>query len=93
MSTPETTAKGQSQYWAKVIRDGARDDQTRAVIGAINHLTRLNLANRAAVIMGCAQVLGQNISGEPEIAKEMRDAIMELVDGFAMQSATLEIRQ
>jgi|GEM_PF-6477590 len=82
----------QAQYWTKVIREGASDDQTQAVIGTINHLTRLNLANRAAVIMGCAQILGQNIAGDPSIAKEMRDAILELVDGYAMHAAALEIQ-
>ena len=79
------------QYWAKLIREGAPNHQTRAVVMAINELTRSHQTNRAAVIMGCAQILGQNISGEPEIAKEMRVAILELVDGFAMQSATLEV--
>ena len=90
MST-ETT--NYAQEWAEVVRDGSSEGGVKRVIGAVNDETRCRLANRADVIVACAQILGQNIAGEPEVAREIRAAIMEMVDGYAMHSAVLEIRQ
>lgn len=91
MSNERVNETTMGRHFAKVIREGCEAWQVRGVIDEINALSRAHRANRAAIIMACAQILGQNISGEPEVAKEMRAAILELVDGFAMHSATLEV--
>jgi hypothetical protein len=58
------------------------------VIAAIDAETKVMRANPADVIVACAQVLGQSIaSGGPEIARELRQAIMSLIDGYTFQVA------
>jgi hypothetical protein len=79
------------QEWARIIQNGATAPQVHEVISAINKLTGARRTNGASVMVACAQILGQSISDAgPEIAAEMRLGLMAMVDGFAMQTATLE---
>ncbi|HEY4153525.1 MAG TPA: hypothetical protein VGM38_09410 [Pseudolysinimonas sp.] len=74
--------------WARAIQNGATELQVRAVICAINRLTGSQRTNGAAVMVACAQILGQSIADAgPDIASEMRAGLLTLVDGFAMQVA------
>ncbi len=73
--------------WAILIRDSADSTQVKAVIDAINGLTHARQANRAAVIVACAQIIGQNIQGESAVADEMRAAIITMIDGYALGMA------
>lgn len=83
----ETTA----QEWSRIIRNSATNAEVRAVIEALNELTGSCRASGASVMVACAQILGQSISDSgPEISVEMRAGLLSLVDGFAMQTATLE---
>ena len=77
------------QEWAKIIRSAAENRQVEKVITAVNIITERRGANRAAVIVACAQILAQSITGgaEDEISHEMRQGIMALIDGFAMRLA------
>jgi hypothetical protein len=62
------------------------------IILAINHKTFDRRANNADVIVACAQVLGQSIAlaGSKEVATEIRQGIMALIDGYAMEVATTQ---
>lgn len=85
MADPATT---RGQEWANVIRNGSRLDGVMGIILAINEETLAHRANRADVIVACAQILGQSIApGAPEIAAEMREGIMAMIDGYAMEVA------
>ncbi len=76
------------QRWARLIREGATEAEVIAVIQAINELSWSRQANRAALTVACAQILAQNVTqAPPDIAAEIRDGILALIDGFAMQSA------
>jgi hypothetical protein len=80
-----------AQRWAATIRSGASDNQVELVIRAVNELTTARRANRAAVIVACAQILAQNIAESgPGLASDIRSGIGALVEGFAMQSALLD---
>lgn len=77
-----------SQEWARLLWDGAADAEVIAVIEAINGLTASKRANRAAVMVACAQILAQNVTQAPlDLAAEIRAGVLALIDGFAMQSA------
>lgn len=77
-----------AQQWARVVKDGATADGVKHVILAINRETAMRRANRADVMVACAQLLGQSIApGGPEIAKELRQAVMAMIDGYAMEVA------
>lgn len=77
-----------AQYWAKLVRDGSSDRGVQGIIAAINRETTSHRSNRADAIVACAQILGQSIApGGPEIAAELRQAIMALIDGYAFQVA------
>lgn len=76
------------QEWAQLIRDAASDVDVISVIRAINNVTASYRANRAAVIVACAQILAQDITGEPEVAAEIRAGIRSMIDGYAIQVAT-----
>jgi hypothetical protein len=78
------------QEWARIIQQGAPDRAVCAIISAVNAMSAEVQANRAAIIVACAQVLAQNITGEPTLSSEVRAGILALVDGFAMQSAIEE---
>jgi hypothetical protein len=76
------------QHWAEVIRTGSTNDGVETVVRAINGATLSKRSNRADVIVVCAQILGQSITpGGPFIAAEMRQGIMALIEGYAMQVA------
>jgi len=73
--------------YSQLILAESKDVQVSAVIGAINDLTAAKQATVASVMVGCAGLLGQCIAmADPTIAPEMRAAIADLIDGFAMQS-------
>lgn len=77
-----------SQHWAKLVRDGSTDQGVMGVIAAINRETHSHRAKQADVIVACAQVLGQSIApGGPKIASELRQAVMTMIDGYALQVA------
>jgi hypothetical protein len=80
----QTTA---GQQWAALIRDNSSDLSVIGVILAVNEETRARRANRADVIVACAQILAQNISPANDMAAEVRQGIMAMIDGFAMQVA------
>lgn len=85
MSQSPTT---RGQDWAKVIRGGSREAGVMGILMAINEETLAHRANRADVIVACSQILGQSIApGGPEIAAEMREGIMAMIDGYAMEVA------
>ena len=89
MTTPSNSQTTRGQEWAALIRNGSRAGSVRRVISAINRETRARQATRADVIVACAQILGQSIApGGPEIAAEMREGIMSMIDGYAMEVAT-----
>jgi cytochrome c-type biogenesis protein CcmH/NrfF len=74
--------------WAKVVRDGSTDGGVVSVILAINEETRSKRANQADVMVACAQILGQSIApGGPDIASELRQAVMSMIDGYTYQVA------
>jgi hypothetical protein len=82
--TDQTTG----QHWAEVIRTGSTNDGVETVVRAIDDATLSKRLNRADVIVACAQILGQSITPSgPFIAAEMRQGIMALIDGYAMQVA------
>jgi hypothetical protein len=77
-----------SQYWAKLVQDGSSDRGVMCIITAINDETKAYRANQADVIVACAQILGQSIApGGPEIASELRQAVMSLIDGYTLRVA------
>lgn len=79
------------QKWGLSIRRRAPETEIRAIVDVVNKLTASGLVSRAAIIVACAQILAQNITGAPpDVAPEIRAGILALVDGFAMQSATEE---
>ncbi len=87
LMSDETTG----QEWARIIQNGATAKGVHAVITAINELTATRRVKGASVMIACAQILGQSIADAgPDIASEMRAGLHALVDGFAMQTATLE---
>lgn len=87
MSSKET-ALPYAQHWAKVVRDGSTDRGVVEIILAINRETQAKRANQADVIVACAQILGQSIApGGPEIASELRQAVMSLIDGYTFRVA------
>jgi hypothetical protein len=75
--------------WANVILKGVTKNGAQRLVLAVNHETQANRANRADVIVACSQILAQNITAEPSIAAEIRTGIMTLIDGYAMEVATL----
>lgn len=86
MSESKTTAYG--QYWASLVKDGSSERGVKWIIAAINEETGARRATQADVIVACAQILGQSIApGGPEIASELRQAVMSLIDGYTCQVA------
>jgi hypothetical protein len=76
------------QHWARVVREGSSERGVMGVISAVNLVTGSRQANRADVIVACAQILGQSIApAGPEIAREVRDAVMAMIDGYTFQVA------
>jgi hypothetical protein len=77
------------QYWAQVVRDGPSDRGVIGIISAVNLVTGSRQANQADVIVASAQLLGRSIApaGRPEIAREVRDAVMAMIDGYTFQVA------
>lgn len=74
--------------WASVIRSGAKARDAERVIAAVNGLTARGEANAGTVIVACTQILAQCITqAPPDVAAEVRNGIMTLIDDFAMQSA------
>lgn len=72
--------------WANVIRDMVDDEHAAVVILGINELMVMHRIKRASLIVACAQMLAQEITGaDPDIAPEVRRGIMALIDGYAMQ--------
>lgn len=87
----ETTTYG--QQWSAIIREGSSNAGISGVISAINAETKATRATHADVIVACALVLGQSIGAGPtDIAKEMRAGIHEMVNAFATQAASLEMK-
>ena len=81
----ETTA---GKEWAQIIRDGSSDEGVRWVILAVNRETAARRSNRGDVMVACAQILGQSIAeGGPEIAAEVRQGILSMIDGYTMEVA------
>lgn len=81
-------AGDKDHYLANVIIQGARDDQAILVFRAINRLTRYGSMNRGSVMVACAQILAHCITqAEPEIAPEVREGIIGLIDSYAMRLA------
>jgi hypothetical protein len=79
--------------WANLVILGATDDGARAVVDAINKLTRAGPTNRACVIVACTQILAQNITqAGPDIAAQVREGIMTLIDDYAARLAMEESR-
>jgi hypothetical protein len=78
------------QQWARAIQEGASDREVRAVVGAINALAASRRANRASVMVACAQILARNITAAPRLSSEIRAGVMALLDGFTMRSAVEE---
>ena len=75
------------RMWANTILADLKERELRAVVEALNALTNKRRANIAAVIVGCTQVLGQIIvQSGPEIAHEVRSAILTLIDDYAMRT-------
>lgn len=74
---------------AQTIINSARDAEVGTVIDSINNLILAGKTNRAAVIVGCAQIMAQSITqaGAADLASDMRGAILALIDGFAIRSA------
>lgn len=81
--TNETSA---AQEWAKTIRAGSRGDGVERILLAVNLETHTKRANVADVVVACAQMLGQTVSAAgPDIAAEIRQGIMAMIDGYAME--------
>lgn len=73
------------EHWAEVIRSVASVEETRAVLRGIEGAD----TNRAAIIVACAFTLATFIAEtDPDLAKEVRAGIRQMIDGFAMQGAT-----
>lgn len=82
----ETTAY--AQHWASLVKGGSSERGVKCIIAAINEETGRRRATQADVIVACAQVLGQSIApGGPEIASELRQAVMSLIDGYTFRVA------
>jgi hypothetical protein len=89
---PQNSTTAYAREWSRIIRNNASMVGVRSIIAAINDETAECRAKHADVIVACAQLLGQSIGGsQTDIAKEMRLGIMEMIDGFAMQMASLEM--
>lgn len=88
--TPPTTNAVDHHRWSKMIRDGASDQGVGNILQAVNVATKLEMSNRADVIVACAQILAQNIAAEPTIAAEIRLGIMSMIDAYAMRIAMHE---
>lgn len=85
-----TTNAVDHHRWSEMIRDGASDRGVGNILQAVNVATKLELSNRADVIVACAQILAQNITANPTIAAEIRLGIMSMIDGYAMRVAINE---
>ena len=76
-----------TRHWVNTIISGARDEGVVAIVAAINAATAARQANAGSVVVACSQVLGQIIArAGPEIAPEIRAAIMGLIDDHAMRA-------
>lgn len=74
--------------WANVLMSGIKEEDVAPIIEAVNALTHAQLATRGAVIAACVQILAQTIAmAGPDIAKEMREGIVGLIDDYAMRLA------
>lgn len=72
-----------AQDIANLIRDETNDKDVERIIAVINRETRS--IKRGAVIIACAQLLGQTIAHRDgaSVAGDMRAAISKLIDGYA----------
>lgn len=74
--------------WATRIREGARGDNDALIIDAINRSVVNHRANNGSVMLACAQILAQTIvNAPPDIAREVRQGIISLIDDYAMRVA------
>jgi hypothetical protein len=76
------------RHWANSFRAGSHDDEAAAIVDAVNMITTAGHANVASVVLACSQMLAQTIAhAGPEIAPEVRAAILTLIDDYAMRYA------
>lgn len=74
--------------WANALMSGIKEEDVAPIIEAVNALTRAQLVTRGAVIVACVQILAQTIAmAGPDIAKEMRDGIVGLIDDYVLRLA------
>ena len=70
------------------FRAGSHDDETAAIVDAVNMITKAGQANTGSVVIACSQILAQTIArAGPEIAPEVRAGILTLIDDYAMRYA------